>query len=80
MKLILEGSPGTCPVCKEDASHLCDEYANGEHMDSYTCRACGLIVTFITPDTKRPYHEYNSARLEIETTVPRVRFDMEDEQ
>lgn len=79
MRLILEGYVGNCPVCKEGAEHLTDEVEDGKHMSTYVCNPCGLMVTFITPDDGKEYHEYSRIDIEIETSAFRQRFDLDNE-
>lgn len=45
-----------CPVCDGDLEHLTDEYEDEQHIDSYTCSYCGLIISYVSPSK---YHEYH---------------------
>lgn len=45
-----------CPVCDGDMDHLCDEYEDDDHLDTYTCGYCGIQITYVSP---AKYHEYH---------------------
>lgn len=64
-KIWLKDIGATCPICGEDLEHLCDERNEGKYEDSYTCDACGVIVTYISPDDGRQYHEYRNGEIEV---------------
>lgn len=67
MKVSLVNNIGECPACGEDMEHCDDAFDDGKHHDSYTCWACHLGVTYISPDDGRgEYHLYRNHEIVIE--------------
>lgn len=52
---------GECPVCSNDMDQLCDDYeTDGNvslHFDTYTCKHCRIMVTYVSPDQYTEYHQ-----------------------
>ncbi len=58
---------GLCPVCQQEMKFLdAKSRASDIYEDSYTCDNCCLIVTYLTPDDNRGYHEYEGHEIEVE--------------
>lgn len=57
----------TCPICGEQALDAAfDERDGDDYEDTYKCQQCGALVTYISRDDGRAYHEYHDGEIEIE--------------
>lgn len=47
-----------CPICDDDMEHVCDEYEeeDNRHLDTYACRHCDILVTYVSPLNIGEYH------------------------
>jgi len=66
-KIELHDIGNTCPVCGEQALDASmDDRDDGEYRDTYQCKNCGLVITYISKDDGREYHEYRNGEIEVE--------------
>lgn len=58
----------TCPICGEqELDALCDEHEDGEHLDTWKCDNCGMMITYISPDDGRgEYHQFYDGEIRVE--------------
>lgn len=63
---------GFCPVCGQELEHSSDMHNDGKHEDTFACEFCSILVTYITPDDRREYHEYGDHEIivEMEGMIP----------
>lgn len=71
-KIELDDIGNTCPICGEQALDAAfDERVNGEHVDTFKCDHCGMLVTYTTKDDGRgSYHEFRNGEITVEFDLP----------
>ena len=67
-KIELHDIGNTCPVCGEqELDAALDERHDGKHWDTFACRNCGVLVTYISPDDGRgSYHEFRNGEITVD--------------
>lgn len=71
-KIQLHDIGNTCPVCGEQALDAAfDEREDGEHLDTFKCDHCGMLVTYISPDDGRgEYRLFHDGEITVEFDLP----------
>lgn len=55
-----------CPLCFGDLDAVQDERTDGMYEDCYACVGdCNILITHITPDDGREYHEIDNSEWTI---------------
>ncbi len=79
-KIVLHDIGNTCPICGEQALDAAfDEHEDGEHLDTFKCDHCGVLVTYISTDDGRgEYHQYHDGEITVEFEWPVYHMKPED--